>query len=171
MAPTIALAIPPAASTSQGLVSIAFTIIVAACLVTLCFWVHLAVMERLARRVYRRDPPTRHPLLPVLLSLFAAHVIEVMLFAVTLSVFDWVGFGTLAGAVSRGPDWFVDHFYFSISSYTTLGIGDIVAQGPIRLLIGVEGLIGLVLVAWSASFAYLAMERIWGSQGSPDTRG
>jgi len=161
--PAASLAIPPPASASQGLASIA-TLIVAACLVTLCFSVHLAVMERLARRVYRHDEPTRHPLLPVLLSLFAAHVIEVLLFAVTLSAFDWAGFGTLAGAVSRGPDWFVDHFYFSISSYTTLGIGDIVAQGPIRLLIGVEGLIGLVLVAWSASFAYLAMERIWGTR-------
>lgn len=170
MLSTIALRIPPPASTSQGLPAIALTVIVAACLVTLCFWVHLAVMERLARRVYRHDEPTRHPLLPVLLSLFAAHVIEVLLFAVTLSVFDWAGFGTLAGAVSRGPDWFVDHFYFSISSYTTLGIGDIVAQGPIRLLVGVEALIGLVLVAWSASFAYLAMERIWGTHGSRDRR-
>lgn len=162
--PTIALGIPPPASASQGLPAIALTVMVAACLVTLCFIVHLGVMERLARRVYRHDEPTQHPMLPVLLSLFAAHVVEVLLFAITLSAFDWLGFGTLAGAVSRGPDWFVDHFYFSISSYTTLGIGDIVAQGPIRLLIGVEGLIGLVLVAWSASFAYLAMERIWGSR-------
>lgn len=117
----------------------------------------------MARRVYRSEQPTRHPLLPILLSLFAAHIVEVILFAATLSLFDWAGLGTLAGAVSSGPDWFVDHVYFSITSYTTLGIGDIVAQGPLRLLVAIEALVGLVLVAWSASFAYLAMERFWGT--------
>ncbi|MEO7787380.1 MAG: potassium channel family protein [Sphingomicrobium sp.] len=154
---------PGSASYPTG--ALLLTLVVAALLVALCFAVHLAVMERLARRVYRHEVPLRHPLRPVLLSLFAAHLVEVLLFAATLSAFDWAGYGTLAGAVSSGPDWFVDHFYFSISSYTTLGIGDIVAQGPIRLLVGVEALLGLVLVAWSASFAYLVMERIWGTRG------
>ena len=57
------------------------------------------------------------------------------------------------------------HFYFSIASYTTLGIGDILPHGNIRIVAGLEALNGLVLVAWSASFTYLIMERLWGRQG------
>jgi hypothetical protein len=33
--------------------------------------------------------------------------------------------------------------------------------GSVRLLAGVEALNGLLLIAWSASFLYLEMERYW----------
>jgi hypothetical protein len=33
-----------------------------------------------------------------------------------------------------------------------------------RLIAGVESLDGLVLIGWSASFTYLAMEEYWGSK-------
>jgi uncharacterized membrane protein len=36
-----------------------------------------------------------------------------------------------------------------------------VPVGAIRILAGVEALTGLVLVAWSASFAFLQMQRHW----------
>jgi hypothetical protein len=147
------------------------TVAAAALLVTLCFFTHLAVMERLSRRVYRSDKLVAHPVRLVLFGLFAAHLVEVLFYAVVLSLFDWAGFGTLAGDVSHGPGWFIDHFYFSIASYTTLGIGDIVPQGALRLLVGIEALNGLVLVAWSASFTYLVMERCWGTgQANDETR-
>lgn len=133
--------------------------------VTACFFMHLAVMERLAREVYRSGRALRHPVRLVLFTLFAVHLVQVLLYAVTLSLLDGAGIGTLAGDVDTGPGWFADHFYFSIASYTTLGIGDILPQGAIRLLVGVEALNGLVLVAWSASFTYLVMEHHWGVKG------
>ncbi len=139
------------------------TLATAALLVALCFFTHLAVMERLSRKIYRQQDPVAHPVRLVLFTLFAAHLVEVLFYAIVLSLFDWAGFGTLAGDVNRGSGWFVDHFYFSIASYTTLGIGDILPQGALRLLVGVEALNGLVLVAWSASFTYLVMERCWGT--------
>ena len=33
-----------------------------------------------------------------------------------------------------------------------------------RLLTGIEALNGLVLIGWSASFTYLAMEEFWGER-------
>jgi hypothetical protein len=36
-----------------------------------------------------------------------------------------------------------------------------VPTGPLRLLVGVEALNGLLLIGWSASYIYLAMERCW----------
>ena len=43
-------------------------------------------------------------------------------------------------------------FYYSISCYTTLGIGDVYVSGYARIVTGMEALIGLVLIAWTATF-------------------
>ena len=56
---------------------------------------------------------------------------------------------------------FADVFYFSITTYTTLGIGDLFPHGAIRIVSGMEALNGLVMVGWTASFTYLKMERYW----------
>lgn len=138
------------------------TVAVAAGLVTLCFFLHLSVLQRLATLIYNREAELKHPLLIVLFSVFAAHLIEVVFYALGLALLDHAGRGSLQGAIVRGPGWFTDHFYFSIAAYTTLGLGDIVPSGDIRILAGIESLNGLVLVSWSASFTYLIMERLWG---------
>lgn len=138
------------------------TIAGAAFLVAACFFLHLSVMQYLARLIYNREDEFKHPMLIVVFSLFAAHLAEVMIYAAGLALLEAAGAGSLGGAIVGGRDWFFDHFYFSIASYTTLGIGDILPTGGIRIVAGVEALNGLVLVAWSASFTYLVMERLWG---------
>jgi len=55
-----------------------------------------------------------------------------------------------------------DQVYYSATVYTTLGFGDIVPGGPLRFLTGVEAVVGLVLITWSASFTFLEMQRYWG---------
>jgi len=64
--------------------------------------------------------------------------------------------------VSEHPVGYLDHVYFAVATYTSLGYGDIVASGPLRLPAGVIALVGLVMIGWSASFTYLAMEKFWG---------
>ena len=48
-----------------------------------------------------------------------------------------------------------------MATYTTIGFGDLAPVGPIRFLAGTQGLVGFVLISWSASFTYLEMERCW----------
>jgi len=55
--------------------------------------------------------------------------------------------------------------YFSAETFTSLGFGDLVPVGSIRPLAGVEALNGLLLIGWSASYAYIAMERFWSAGG------
>lgn len=55
----------------------------------------------------------------------------------------------------------LDCVYFSFSTFTTAGYGDIEPTGNLRFLTGVEGLTGLVLVGWSASFLFIEMQRYW----------
>lgn len=129
--------------------------------VAISIYIHFFGLKWLAWWVQHRRPPVRRPLLTVMFVAFSLHVLEVLIFAMIFALSEAGGVGRLEGATYGGPGWFVDHFYFSIASYTTLGLGDIVPHGAIRMVTGVEALVGLVLVAWSASFTYLMMERLW----------
>jgi hypothetical protein len=79
---------------------------------------------------------------------------------------DRFGLGSIDGEVSG--TW-LDFFYFSVSTYTTLGVGDVVPIGPLRVVAGIESLTGLVLIGWSASYTYLVMEHTWKRNDGPGT--
>lgn len=89
----------------------------------------------------------------------AAHALEIWVFA--LSYF-WMhhaqGWGHFEGNF-RGT--LLDCAYFSFTTYTTLGIGDVAPHGEVRYLVGLEALTGFVLITWTASFLYLEMTRYW----------
>ena len=88
-----------------------------------------------------------------------AHAIEVWIFALS---FYWMhktdGWGTLDGNFGGS---LLDCVYFSFTTYTTLGFGDVVPHGDLRYLTGLESLTGLLLITWTASFLYLEMARYW----------
>jgi hypothetical protein len=67
----------------------------------------------------------------------------------------------LGGFVGTQNGSLLDSVYFSFSAYTSLGLGDIAPLGGIRFTAGLEALVGLVLIAWSASFLYLEMTHYW----------
>lgn len=98
-------------------------------------------------------------LIMAVFGVLIAHTIEVWLFA---SAFYFMhhadGWGTLAGNFSGE---FLDAIYFSYTTFTTLGYGDIEPLGTLRYLTGLEALTGLVLITWSASFLFMEMQRYW----------
>ncbi|MCU7933181.1 MAG: potassium channel family protein [Candidatus Thiodiazotropha sp. (ex Codakia rugifera)] len=53
---------------------------------------------------------------------------------------------------------FIDCIYFSSVVYTTLGFGDLLPTGLIRIITGVEALMGLSLTAWSISSAFVEIQ-------------
>lgn len=102
--------------------------------------------------------PQRRILLILLVTLFV-HVLSIALFAVSYFVVgEYFNLGSLRGDFQIEP---LDYFYFSATTYTTLGIGDVTAQGPMRIIAAMESLAGLVLISWSATFTYMHMERFW----------
>jgi hypothetical protein len=103
--------------------------------------------------------PPRARIIVVVLACFFAHTVAVWTYAGVYWVFavHW-DVPTFAGVpVST----FLDCLYFSVVTYTSLGYGDQVPVSHARLIAGVEALNGLLLIGWSASFTYLAMERYW----------
>ncbi len=67
-------------------------------------------------------------------------------------------FGGLTGSIDNN---LLDCVYFSFTCYTSLGFGDINPYGHLRFLTGLEALTGLVLIAWTASFMYIEMQKLW----------
>lgn len=103
-------------------------------------------------------PPRLHMVL-IVFTAFAAHTIEVWIYAVGYYVFiEVLELGTIIGAHDFG---FFDYLYFSTTNYTSLGFGDIAPVDHVRLIAGVEALNGLLMIAWTGSFTYLAMEKLW----------
>ena len=88
-----------------------------------------------------------------------AHAAEVWIFAIAFYFMHHAeGWGYLTGNFEGT---LLDCVYFSFTSYTTLGTGDIEPWGDLRFLAGLESLTGLVLITWTASFLYLEMSRYW----------
>jgi hypothetical protein len=98
-----------------------------------------------------------------MLSTLTLHVVEIWVFGITLwLLLKWPACGQVTShAAAAGPLGLFDSVYFSAMTYSTVGYGDVLPLGPVRLLAGTEGLIGLVLIGWSASFTYIEMERFW----------
>lgn len=127
-----------------------------ACLVVL---IHYETLRMIANTLVHINIPPRPRILVVILAAFVAHLLEVALFAVSYMLIDeTIQTGGLGGIGLNG---FYDYLYYSMITYTTLGHGDIVPLEGLRLLTGMESLIGLMMITWTASFTYLAMERFW----------
>ena len=96
------------------------------------------------------------------LASLVAHAIEIWIFAIAYYLMnhsdEW---GKLDGNFNGS---IMDCAYFSFTTYTTLGFGDIEPSGHLRFLTGIESLTGLVLITWTASFLYYEMQRYWDNQ-------
>jgi hypothetical protein len=103
----------------------------------------------------------RTKLVVIIVGAFIAHAMEIFLYAVAFYVLArYLGAGMLGDAHSS----LTVSLYFSAETYTSLGYGDVVPQGHLRLLAGAEALNGLLLIGWSASYVYIAMERFWNDE-------
>lgn len=138
-------------------------------LVVATILVHYEVLRLTANHL--RDLPVapRFRILAVVVAAFTAHTLEVWLYGVGYWLLT--GFGGIGGL--HGPEGstdFEDCLYFSAVTYSTIGFGEIYPVGHLRLVAGVEALNGLLLIGWSASFTYLAMQEYWPLHETPNGR-
>jgi hypothetical protein len=148
--------------------ALAQVILIAVALLVTTVFVHYEALRLASGMVSWSSSPSRTDILKVIAVLLGAHFTEIALYAGVLFLCQELHLGALAGEIEGGV---VDWLYFSISSYTTLGVGDVHPRGPLRLIWGIEALNGLVLIGWSASFTYLTMERVWKEpSAAPDSQ-
>ena len=103
----------------------------------------------------------RRRMATLILSLLALHIVEIWLFGISYYylLMD-PGFGNIQGTGTPRPS-LVDSVYYSAAVYTTVGFGDLYPTGAIRVMTGTQGIVGLTLITWSASYTFLEMSKVW----------
>ena len=85
----------------------------------------------------------------------------IRIFAVIISlhlsqILAWAAFYRMWGALAD----FETALYFSITSYTTIGYGDIVLTQRWRFLGGIEGVTGVLMFGWSTGAIFAVASRL-----------
>lgn len=128
-------------------------------LISLVILIHYEVLRQLSLLIPRLPIRPRLKVLVGVVGALCGHVIEIWIIGLAYYLLHrYPGFGSLQGNFDGS---LMDSVYFSFTSYTSLGLGDIEPIGDLRFLSGLEGLVGLVLITWSASFMFVEMTRYW----------
>jgi hypothetical protein len=133
-------------------------------LVVLCTVLHYEALRAMSYALPRLVIPTRSKLLLVILGAFMAHALEMFMYG--FSFYFLSGHLDLGSLGAGDSPTLSTCLYFSVETYTSLGYGDVVPHGPVRMLAGIETLNGLLLIGWTASYTYLSMERFWVDNGA-----
>ncbi|MCP4781164.1 MAG: two pore domain potassium channel family protein [Hyphomicrobium sp.] len=105
--------------------------------------------RRVTRKVTRSDFESTLLLSYFVLWLFVATIIE---------VWAWAMLYRLIGAVGSTEE----ALYFSTTTFTTLGFGDITLDDQWRLLSSFEGANGLLMFGWSTALIFAAVQKVYG---------
>ncbi len=153
-----------------------FKILLISCgLVLLCVMFHGFVLQSTARTLfYEKGRFSFYRVGLLILVAILAHLVEIVFFQVA---YHWLepdlSMGTIVGSglvdhvpsENEGNELSAsDVFYFSAVTYTSTGYGDLTPTGNLRLLAMVEALTGLIMVAWTTSYAFVVMVNYWERQ-------
>lgn len=85
------------------------------------------------------------------MGLLVIHILETLLWATSYMF-----------AVGREQfSSFEDAVYFSTVTFTTLGYGDIVIDGPWKMLSACQAMTGLLVFGWSTALLFAVVQRVW----------
>lgn len=131
-----------------------FQLILGAVLISTTVAIHGVFMGTYLWRTRRVGVPAARTLGPVIAVLaqlaiwcVLAHVMEILLWAVF-----YAGAGVMPDLETAG--------YFSAVTYATIGYGDITPPVEWRVLASMEGLIGILMCAWSGGFIFAVVSRL-----------
>lgn len=134
-----------------------FATILSLVLVLVSILIHYEALRATSAALPDPEGHSRSRILVAFAGVLCAHLASILMFsAVYAYLHSFQRLGGLAGKLEGGP---VDFIYFSLMSFTTLGVGDIYATRPMRIIAGFQALTGFALIGWSASFAYVVMQR------------
>ena len=128
-------------------------------IITLAVLIHYEFLYRITTYIPKMKIKHRFRIVFGVFGALIAHSIEIWIFALAYYLLPKIeGWGSITGEFDGS---FLDSVYFSYTTFTTLGVGDVQPHGLIRHLVGIESLTGLLLITWTASFLYFEMQRYW----------
>jgi hypothetical protein len=118
--------------------------------------IHHEALRRLSRAASGRRV-THHGVILILAALVSVHLAEIALYACAFAAGANVfGLGSLRGSSGNAA---LEFFYFAAETYSTLGYGDLVPVGALRVVASVEAPNGLMLLSWSGAFLFGVLDR------------
>lgn len=120
----------------------------------------MKLLERSGPRLYKRFKVYwKIPVLIItVLCVFMAHILQIWL---------WAIFYYSVGALTA----FEEALYFSASTFTTVGYGDIVLSKAWRLISSFEAANGFILFGWSTAFIFEVMSKLYRGETIRKTEG
>ena len=132
-------------------------LVVAFSIVAVCLVLHVASIVVMAEWLADQRDKRAHTLRAVgyMVLLIATFSLIIVLHMIETAI--WATF-----YYSRGlfPD-FETSLYFSITSYTTIGFGDVVMPRAWRMLGGIEGISGVLLCGLSTAFVFAIVNALF----------
>lgn len=125
--------------------------LIAASLFVVSGALHGVAMAAGLRGIKRARFSRETSLVVVLSAAGLVHIITAGLYALGYRLAQHLGVGELA---ADGPVDAMKTFYFSLVTYTSLGLGDIIPEGHLRLIAGVQALNGFLLISCSAAMLF-----------------
>lgn len=140
-----------------------FILVVTVILIMLTVGVHYQALYSISVFLERIQTAGRYKVMLGVLMALVAHFIEIWVFGIAYYLMGnyHEGADKLVNVDGEIVSDFFSCIYFSFASYSSLGFGDIVPEGPIRFMAGSEAVIGLVFIAWTASLLYIEMQKHW----------
>ena len=121
------------------------------------------VLSLVTKAITYRYLSARMLLLILISGIMIAHILSIAVYGVAYwCLVNYLNYLPLKGLDSGGIS---AYLYYSATTYSSLGVGDIYSQGGLRLITGVETINGLTLIAWSATFTYFAVQKMWDAHG------
>ena len=127
--------------------------------VVICVILHYEALRIISDFLPTPKYHERRRIVFLILCLLLVHSIEIWVFGLAnFGLLQFDGFGRLVG---MGDISLFNCIYYSAIVFSTLGFGDIVPEGPVRFLTGMEAIAGLTFITWSASFTIVDMTKTW----------
>jgi hypothetical protein len=134
-------------------------------ILAICVLIHVSGLMLLTDQLKRHISPDNDARLwrdfSILIVAFAVmvalHTLETMIWAIFYQ--SWQLFSN-----------FETSLYFSLTSYTTIGFGDVVLPDRWRLLGGIEGISGILLSGLSTAFLFVIVSTIQQTRGNDRSR-
>ena len=128
-------------------------------IIALCVAIHYEFLYRLSDFICSLGISHRGRIVTGVLLALCAHILAIWIFGA--GYFMALSAPSMGGFSGTPVTGLMDCIYFSFITYSTLGFGDIVPYGWLRFMVGVEAMLGLVSIAWTASYLYFQMEQVW----------
>ena len=123
---------------------------------TVCGAIHFLALNKAAQITGNLNSSNSLQMLVAVHIAAAAHVLEAGVYGLAYMMGLRFSIGEFQSDTALSA---MDVLHFSLITYTSLGLGDVVPTNHLRFISGLEALNGFLLISCSASFIFIQMSR------------